>query len=112
MIVNTTRQQTIASVVETASNPWASMKGLLGRNSLPKGHALIITGCNSIHMMFMRFAIDVIFIDKHNTVVGLCQNIQPFAFSPIFLKSSCAIELPAGTIHATQTALQDKIQIG
>ncbi len=112
MIKNITRQTIIATHVDIADHAWTRMKGLLGRADLPQNHALVITHCNSIHMMFMAFAIDVIFIDKNNHVVGLTAHIPPFAFSPIFWKSTCAIELPPGTIQATQTHVGDSIQIG
>jgi len=65
-----------------------------------------------IHMLFMKFPIDVIFIDRANTVVGLCPNIRPFQFSPFFPRAHSAIETPAGTIAASQTQMGDSIQIG
>lgn len=72
---------------------------------------MIITRCNSIHMFFMRFSIDVIFTDRNYKVVGLCKNIQPFQLSPIFLNSFFAIETPTGTIQSTDTALGDQLII-
>ena len=112
MIINISRDVLIAKTITVANNPFSRMKGLLGTASLPVQKALVITPCNSIHMLFMQFPIDVIFINKTNHVVGLVNNIPPFAFSPIFWESSCAIELPAGTIQQTQTAVGDIIQIG
>ena len=85
-------------------------KGLLGRVSLSPGEALIIPHCQSIHMFFMRFSIDVIFTDKNNKVVGLVKNIKPFQFSPVFWKASYAIEAAEGTIHSSQTQLGDLVQ--
>ena len=111
MVVNLTRQCTIASSVKVASNPWQRVKGLLGTRTLPQQEALVITRCQSIHMVFMKFPIDVIFCDAQNTVVGLCENIQPFCFSPIFWKASYAIELPAGSINASKTQIGDQMQI-
>jgi uncharacterized membrane protein (UPF0127 family) len=111
MVINLTRKCQVASKVQKAQNPWQRMKGLLGRSSFPLGEALIIPCCQSIHMFFMKFPIDVVFCDRTNAVIGLCQNIQPFGLSPIFLKASYAIELPAGTIAATKTQLGDHFQI-
>ncbi len=92
-----------------ADTSLARMKGLLGRHALKQGEGLIIRPCQSVHMFFMRFSIDVIFVDKVNIVVGLCPNLRPFNLSPIFWKSACAIELPAGTIERTSTAVGDQI---
>jgi uncharacterized membrane protein (UPF0127 family) len=111
MIHNLTRDTTIASHIEIAQNPWARMKGLLGRRDLPPGEALIITHCQSIHMFFMKFPIDVIFCDSRNKVIGLCESLKPFCLSPIFFKASYAIELPIGSITASKTQIGDQILI-
>ncbi len=87
------------------------MTGLLKHSSLEKGEALIITRCNSIHMLFMKFSIDVIFVDKKDSVVGVVKEIKPFRLSPIFFKASYAIELPAGFIEKSRTARGDKLEI-
>ncbi len=110
MVVNLTRKRTIATSVTIARNPWQRIKGLLGRKGLAQGEALIITHCQSIHMVFMKFPIDVIFCDARHKAVGLCLNIKPFCFSPIFFKASYAIELPAGSIASSQTQIGDQIQ--
>ncbi len=110
MIANLTRGTTIASRVKIANNSWTRMKGLLGGADFPPGEALIITHCQSIHMFFMKFSIDVIFCDSQNKVVGLCQDIKPFYLSPVFFKASFAIELPSGTIAASKTQLGDQVQ--
>jgi uncharacterized membrane protein (UPF0127 family) len=107
MINNLTRNTVIASHIEIAQNPWARMKGLLGKRDLPSGEALVITHCQSIHMFFMKFPIDVIFCDRQDKVVGLCERIKPFCLSPIFFKASYAVELPSGTIAASKTQIGD-----
>ncbi len=110
-IVNLSHNRILAQTVVVADSPSARMKGLLGRDELPQGEALIITHCQSIHMFFMKFSIDVVFVDKNNKIVGLCPNIQPFQLSPIFFNAFQAIELPSGTITATQTQHGDLLQI-
>ena len=107
MISNLTRNTIIASNIKIAQSPEQRMKGLLGASDFPKGNGLVITHCQSIHMFFMKFPIDVIFCDRQNKVVGLCADIKPFCLSPIFFKASYAIELPAGTINASKTQTGD-----
>jgi hypothetical protein len=111
MITNLTRNTTIASHAETAQNPWARMKGLIGVRVLSPGEALIITHCQSIHMFFMKFPIDVIFCDRRHKVTGLCERLNPFYLSPVFFKASYAIELPSGTIAASKTQIGDQVQL-
>jgi len=110
MIRNLTRNAVLASRVQVAANPWQRMKGLLGQSELLPGSALVITHCQSIHMFFMKFPIDVVFCDRQGNVVGVCENIKPFSLSPLFCKASYAIELPAGTVAATQTRQDDQIE--
>lgn len=110
-ITNITRGTVLASDVAIADTPLKRMRGLLGRQSLGPKEGLVITRCQSIHMFFMKFPIDVVFIDKNEKVVGLTENIKPFALSPIFWKSACAIELPVGTIDSTKTTTGDQLKI-
>ncbi|VAW19923.1 hypothetical protein MNBD_BACTEROID05-1229, partial [hydrothermal vent metagenome] len=87
------------------------MVGLLNRQSLGEGEALIITQCNSIHMFFMRFAIDCIFVDVNDCVVGLVKNIKPWRLSAIYFKAKFVIETPVGVIEKTKSALGDTLCI-
>ena len=88
----------IAHQVSIANDPLSRMKGLLGKESLEPGSALVITACNSIHMFFMKFPLDVVFINQSGTIVGMVERIPPFGLSPIFWKAVSAVELPAGSI--------------
>lgn len=108
-IFNTTRKTTVADQVKVAGTFFARMVGLLNRGPLNQGEALVILSCRQIHMVFMRFSIDVIFVDKNYKVVGLVRNIPPFGFSPVFWKASFAIEVPATTIEKSKTQLEDML---
>lgn len=110
-IINKTNNNIIADEAVIANTPLKRMKGLLGEKELAQGKALVLDPCNSIHMLFMRFAIDVLFVDKNNRVVKAISSIKPFHFSPIYLKSKLAIELPADTISSTLTKEGDTILI-
>ena len=95
-----------------ADTALSRMIGLLKRDQILPGEALIIPQCRSIHMFFMKFCIDVIFVDKHNCVIGLVENIKPYQLSPIFWRAACAIEIPVKTIVNTHTAIGDIIKWG
>jgi uncharacterized membrane protein (UPF0127 family) len=109
-IINHTQNTVLSEQADLADTFWSRLRGLLGRASLLDGKALIITRCNSIHMFFMRFSIDVVFIDKNNVVVGLLERIPPNSISPVFWRSSKAIELPTGKIASTKTRINDKVR--
>ncbi|HNV23315.1 MAG TPA: DUF192 domain-containing protein [Candidatus Omnitrophota bacterium] len=110
-IINQTQKTIIAQNVKIAQTLSSRIIGLLNRFSLDENEALVITQCQSIHMFFMKFAIDAIFVDKNNVVVGLVENIKPFQLSPIFFKANYVIEAPVQTILRTKTCLGDRIEI-
>jgi uncharacterized membrane protein (UPF0127 family) len=110
-VFNKTKNTVLASRAVLADTFSSRFIGLLNRSSLPEGEALIITRCRSIHMFFMRFAIDVIFVGRDNRVVGIVERIKPFHLSPVFFKSSYAIELNAGAVGATQTSIGDCLDL-
>ncbi|MBF0486413.1 MAG: DUF192 domain-containing protein [Candidatus Omnitrophica bacterium] len=109
--LNASQKILLADNVVLADTAFSRMQGLLGRSSLAEGEGLLITHCNSIHMFFMKFPIDVVFLDKNNRIVGLVSNIPPFALSPIFWKADKALELPAGKILQTKSSISDQIII-
>jgi len=73
--------------------------GLLGYDRLEKGGGLVLTPCRQIHMIGMKFPIDVVFMDRDYRVVGLLESIQPGETGPLVEKARLAVELPAGTIR-------------
>lgn len=110
-IVNQTKAAVLARKARKADTAFSRLKGLLGRREIDPDEALIITHCRSVHMFFMRFAIDVVFIDRNNVVVGVAKNIKPFQMSPYFFRSAAAIELPVGKIEMSHTEKGDVIAV-
>jgi len=108
-IVNQTKNTVLAENASLAQTPLARMKGLLGRKELKPGEAIILKPCNSIHTFFMRFAIDILFIDKNNKVVKSIPSLKPFRITGIYLSADSAIELPSGTIKSSLTAKGDAL---
>lgn len=83
----------------------------MGRNELPAKEALVITPCNSIHTFFMRFSIDVLFVDAGNKIVGIKNGLKPWRLSPIYWRARFAIELPSGTIHESLSSIGDEVSL-
>ncbi len=110
-ICNITKGTAIAQSASIAETFLARLIGLIGKDVLQTGEALVIRRCNSIHMFFMRFAIDAIFVDDKNRVTGLAALLKPWHLSPVFWKSSFVIELPAGTIGTSRTSVGDIIEL-
>jgi uncharacterized membrane protein (UPF0127 family) len=54
-----------------ADRPWSRMRGLLGRSGLERGEGLLLKPCGSVHTLFMRFPIDVVFLDRELSVLAV-----------------------------------------
>ena len=78
-----------------ADKPWGRMRGLLGRSSLDPGEGLLLKPCGSVHMFFMRFPIDVVFLDRELAVVGVVPGLRPWRMAGR-RGAKAALELPAG----------------
>ena len=83
--------------LERAASMLTRMRGLLGRAELPANRGLWITPCPSIHMFFMRFAIDVVFLDRDLKVVRVFDTVRPWGTARGGRGAKSALELPPGT---------------
>jgi uncharacterized protein len=101
--------QVVCSHCEIADRPWARMRGLLGRTSLESGGGLLIKPTPSVHMFFMRFAIDVVFLDRENRVVGIAHTLKPWRIAGA-RRAHAALELPAGTAETLALQKGDVLQ--
>jgi len=111
-IINQSRGTVLAERAEEAATIIRRMKGLLGRKTFSPQEALLIKPCNSVHTFFMRFAIDVLFLDRNNRVIMAIPALQPFRITAVYFKARSAVELPAGTIHSSKTSPGDIILLG
>jgi uncharacterized protein len=133
---NETRGTVLADRVEIGSSLWAKFMGLMGRRSLAPGAALWLPGDNGIHMFFMRFPIDAVFVGREGgarpggggrgaagrsenadgsvsrSVVAVRRALRPWTGLVPFVKGADGvIELPVGTIDATGTQPGDVLRI-
>lgn len=72
--------------------------GLMFSESLGEKDALIIDPCRSIHTFFMNYSIDVIFINKTNSIVKVLRNIKPWRVTPIYFRANKVIEFKGGSL--------------
>ena len=113
---NVSRATELAARLEVADGPWSRFMGLMGRPGLDPGTGLWLTG-NGIHMMFMRFPIDAIFVGQADaerggarTVLSVHPGLRAWTgFVPLVRGASGVFELPVGTIERSGTAVGDLI---
>lgn len=111
VVRNKTKNTSLANNCDHARTFFARFKGLQLKKELPSGNGLLITPCNSIHMFFMRFAIDAIFLDSNNTVLYIEEGIKPWRISKVIRNARSVLELPAGAASTTGTEPGDVLDI-
>jgi uncharacterized membrane protein (UPF0127 family) len=102
--VSLSRVRTAGGVVvcercEIPESSLGRMRGLLGRRGLEPGTGMLIDAAPSVHMFFMRFPIDVVFLDRDRKVVGVRHELRPWRVAGA-RHAVAALELPAGTAAA------------
>ena len=115
VVRNATRGTELANRLETAASLWGKLMGLMGRRELRPDHALWLPDSNGIHMMFMRFPIDAVFVDRpgeggRRQVVSVHRALPAWTgLVPFVRRGHGVLELPAGTIDASRTQAGDVI---
>jgi uncharacterized membrane protein (UPF0127 family) len=107
---NLTRSTSLGGSIDVADDSAARAKGLLKRDKLEDGTGLWIVPCEAIHTFFMRFTIDVLYIDRKRRVRKVVRRLVPWRMSVCLLAHS-VLELPAGTIDRTNTQKGDQLEI-
>lgn len=110
-IINVTKDTLLADEAKMANTSFTRLVGLLNRSSLKKGEALILAPSHCIHSFFMRFPIDVLFLDSQNRVIKTITPLKPWRLTSIYFKSVFTLELPSGVIKSTSTQEGDTISI-
>jgi uncharacterized membrane protein (UPF0127 family) len=114
---NLTRSTILAADLEIAAGLWGKFMGLMGRGSLAPGAGLWLPESNGIHMMFMRFPIDAVFVgapgsDGSRAVLSVHRALPTWrGLVPLVRGAKGVLELPVGTIDATATSPGDRILI-
>ncbi len=100
----------LATYLEIASDSASRRRGLLGRDRLEAGHALVIAPCGGVHTFFMKFTIDVLFVKKDGRVVSVAHNLRPWRIA-LAVTAYAAIEFPAGTLGRADTRRGDLLVV-
>jgi uncharacterized membrane protein (UPF0127 family) len=109
-ILNITRDTQLATNVQLAGNGGSRRKGLLGRERLAEGEGLWIVPCEAVHTFWMRFSIDLVYLDRDHRVVKTRSNVPPWRLSAC-VRAHSVVELAAGVVQETQTRPGDRLTL-
>lgn len=107
---NLTRDVVLADAAEIADTSAKRRTGLLKHTGLQPGEGLWIVPCESVHSFFMKFTIDVVYLDRKHRVKKVRSEMVPWRISGCITAHS-VLELPSGTISRTGTVKGDQLEI-
>jgi uncharacterized membrane protein (UPF0127 family) len=100
----------LATTVETAFDSAARRRGLLGRDGLPAGTALVIAPCSLVHTFSMRFAIDVIFVARDGRVLKIRRAVPARRLAGAW-QAFATVEMAAGSVERAGVAVGDYLVV-
>ena len=100
----------VATALEAALDSAARNRGLLGRDSLAAGHALIIAPTNMVHTFFMRFPIDILVVDRRGHVLKARRNV-PARRVVGALRGFAVVEMAANELDRSETQAGDRLTV-
>jgi uncharacterized protein len=100
--------EVVASEVEVANTRRTRRRGLLGRDSLDVSAALVLSPCCSIHTAFMRFPIDVVFVDRDGQVTRIVRDLPPWRLA-IAPRAHAVVELAGGGLRWRDVQVGDRL---
>ncbi len=108
-IINVSKGTVVAEDVAVARSFWGRFRGLMLRRGMASGEALLIEPSASIHTAFMRFPIDIVFLDREKQVVRVAENVRPFRAA--LSRGHSALELNAGSAGKANVVEGDRLVI-
>jgi uncharacterized protein len=114
--INRTRGTVLCGQLENAGGVAGQSRGLLGRDGLEPDHGMLFeTGrflpLMWMHMFFMRFAIDIIFLDRAGRVLKINRSLRPWRVSSVVVGARKALEVAAGASDRSGTRVGDVIEL-
>lgn len=108
-ILNRTRDRVLGVRIGLADRWWQRARGFMGRPEPATGEGLLLSPCRAVHMLGMKYPLDVIFLDRYGRVAASYPELGPGRRTSWHAGARYALEVPAGTIRATETREGDLI---
>ena len=109
-LINQRTGQPLATALEAAFDSRTRNRGLLGRDGLAADAAMILAPCNAVHTFFMRFPIDILFVDRRGLVTAVAPDVAPWRLR-LSMRAFATIEFPSGTLAQRETRRSDVLAL-
>jgi uncharacterized protein len=108
-VTNVTRGTVVGTDVYFASTWWGRARGWLGHPEPLQGEGLLLLPCKGIHMVGMKYPIDVAFLDQAGVVVATYAALAPWQRTKLHNNAHAALELPSGMLAKSHTVVGDTL---
>ena len=109
-LVNRSKQTVLGEAVEVTDSARTRRRGLLGRTGLERGTGLWIVPTEAVHTFWMKFTIDLVFLNRKKRVTKVVHRLKPWRLAGS-LRASSVVELPAGAAEESHTEAGDEIEV-
>jgi uncharacterized membrane protein (UPF0127 family) len=109
-LMNQRTGDSVATDVELAVTRTSRRRGLLGRDCLDASAALILEPCAAVHTAFMRFNIDVVFVNRSGYAVKIVEDLTPWRIA-VATQAHAVIEMAAGALKRHDISLGDRLYV-
>jgi len=106
-LINVRTGAVVAESIDEANGPWKAFKGLMLRKEMPDNYGMVFRPARGIHTHFMRYPIDLVFLDRTDTVVKVRPAMAPWRMD--FTNADAVIEMNAGVAAARDIRPGDKL---
>ncbi len=106
---NVSRNDSVAERVRLADTWWTRLRGMLGHPEPAPGEGMLLAPCQSVHMYWMKYALDVVFLDPDGCIVEIYHGLAPSKRSRWHRDADRALELRAGTLASANTQIGDRL---
>lgn len=111
VVTNVDTGRVLVFHLRRADTFWLRLKGLIPTGNLHASHGLLLTPCKSIHTFFMKYPIDVAYLNSGLVVVGTFFGVKPWRILPAVRGTKHVLEMPKGTLANTGTLIGHKLEL-
>ena len=109
-LFNLTSNQVVSTNIKQAYSFISRLKGLMFTKELNAACGLHMKPCRSIHTFFMKYSIDVLYLDKENRVIAIEEKLSPGKVGSYYPGADSAVELPSGAVEKTGVKAGHKVK--